>query len=154
VAITLPNAQRPLPFGREEHDYPPHHFTRWTPAALRSFLEREGFDVVRQDASSLHLRYLTDHIFFYRLMPGLLALARRVLLRKGAAQEGRTISESLAAAEGGGWLADKARRQRLVDAARFSFQVLAAPAALVQRARCRRLQPECGDCLYTLARAR
>lgn len=154
LAVTLPNAQRPLPFGREEHDYPPHHFTRWTPVALRQFLEREGFAVVRQNARALHLRYLSDHLFFYRFMPGALALARRLLL-KGAA-DGRTISEAYAAgaASGGGLLADQAGRQRIVDAARFCFQVLAAPATAVQRAWYLRRQPESGDCLYTLARAR
>ena len=51
--MTLPNALRPLPFVREQHDYPPHHFTRWTPEAMRGFLEREGFSVVHQDAGSL-----------------------------------------------------------------------------------------------------
>ena len=152
LAVTLPNAQRPLPFGREEHDYPPHHFTRWTPAALRSFLEREGFAVVRQNARALHLRYLSDHLFFYRFMPLALALARRILL-KGSG-DGRTISEAYAAVgPGHGLLADKARRQRIVDAARFCFQVLASPATLIQRARYLRRQPESGDCLYTLAQA-
>ena len=157
LAVTMPNAQRPIPFEREEHDYPPHHFTRWTPGALARFLEREGFSVQRQNAAVLHLRYLSDHIFFYRLMPGALAVARRLLLRNAGARQGRSISEALAAdpqGTSGGWLADKARRQRIVDAARFSFQLLAAPLTMVQRAHYRRREPDCGDCLYTLARAR
>ncbi|MBI5241475.1 MAG: class I SAM-dependent methyltransferase [Elusimicrobia bacterium] len=155
IALTMPNSQRPIPFEREEHDYPPHHFTRWSPSAMKAFLERQGFEVVRQDASTLHLRYLTDHLFFYRIMPGLLSLARRLLL-KDAGGSGRTFSEALSATPQGkdGWLSDQARRQRLVDLARFSFQVLAAPLAALQRARHRSRQPDCGDCLYTLARAK
>lgn len=51
LAITVPNATRPLPFGREDFDLPPHHLTRWTPAALRAFLEHEGFEVARLEAS-------------------------------------------------------------------------------------------------------
>jgi SAM-dependent methyltransferase len=154
IALTMPNALRPLPFGREEHDYPPHHFTRWTPAALKSFLEREGFTVVRQNSRDLPLRYLSDHLFFYCLMPVALALVRRILLKSTGG--GRTISEDYAAAAAGagGILSDKGRRQRIVDAARFCFQMLAAPVSVVWRAYYRLRQPESGGCLYTLARAR
>lgn len=146
VALTMPNSQRPIPFEREEHDYPPHHFTRWSPAAMRAFLERNGFEVLRQDAATLQLRYLTDHVFFYRVVPGLLGPARR-LLAKDAAPGGGP-------GPGADPLLEKARRQRLVDLARFSFQILAAPLAALWRLAWRSRQAECGDCLYTLARLR
>lgn len=152
VAITLPNALRPLPWGREEHDFPPHHFTRWTPQALRSFLERQGFEVVRQNASTLKLRYLSDHFFFHKLMPGALALARRALFGKQAMQNA-TLTELYARnGTANAALGDKIRRQRLVDAARDAFQWLSAPAALGLRIYFRSREPLGGDCLYTLAR--
>ncbi|MEK7383309.1 MAG: class I SAM-dependent methyltransferase [Elusimicrobiota bacterium] len=156
VAITLPNGLRPLPWGREEHDYPPHHFTRWTPEALKGFLERAGFEVLRQDADSLKLCYLSDHFFFYRLMPGLIALAKQVLFRGRGTQKGATLSELYARdakAPSGIW-SDKLFRQKLVNAARAVFLVLFAPAALVLKTYYRLIRPHCGNHLYTLARLR
>ncbi len=154
LAITLPNGLRPLPWRREEHDFPPHHFTRWTPDSMKGFLERHGFEVVRQDAGALKLRYLSDHCFFFRVMPGLLALARRVLFGRSSDRDSATITELYARSNGArvGLLGDKLRRQRLVDMARFAFQIAFFPAALVQRAYCRAREPRSGDCLYTLAR--
>lgn len=162
VAITLPNALRPIPWGREEHDFPPHHFTRWTPQAMRGFLQRQGFRVLRQEAGSLKVSYLADHFFFYVLMPGLLAGVRRILFGGTAS---RTITELYqegkrsSSAPDSGWrgrlragLADKLVRQRLVNA----FKALCSPlayalgAALVAFYQIR--QRDCGDCLYTLAR--
>lgn len=155
LAVTVPNALRPLPWGREEHDYPPHHFTRWTQRALRGFLERRGFEVVRQEAGILKLSYLSDHFFFYRVMPGLIALAKRVLFG-GAAKEGATLSElyDRDAQGSSGGLGDKMTRQRLVNAARLAFLVLFSPAALLMKGYYRLSRPRCGDHLYALARLR
>ncbi len=150
LAVTLPNAQRPLPWGREEHDYPPHHFTRWTPKAMRGFLEREGFTIVRQEAGALKLDYISDHFFFYRVMPPILGLAKSVLFGKRA-EEGKTVSELYGHAPSGG-LGDKVLRQRLVNGARWAFSWLFLPVAAVMAARYRRREPLSGDCLYTLAR--
>ena len=154
VAVTLPNGLRPLPWRREEHDFPPHHFTRWTPDSLRGFFERHGFEVVRQDAGTLKLRYLSDHFFFFRVMPGLLALARRVLFGRAADKGGATITELYGRSGGApaGVLGDKLRRQRLADAARAAFSIAFFPFALVQQAYYRAREPRSGDCLYTLAR--
>ena len=93
AALTMPNARRPLPWGREEHDYPPHHFTRWSPESMRGFLERQGFEVLRQEAGTLKLRYLSDHFFFYRVMPGVLRIARGLIFGKKAEASGKTITE-------------------------------------------------------------
>lgn len=151
VALTLPNARRPLPFVREEHDYPPHHFTRWTPEAMRGFLERRGFEVLRQDAGALKVSYLSDHLYFYALMPLVLKLAKRVLF--GARSDGKTISQ-LYSENPGGALSDKSRRQGLVDLAKSVLRLLTWPAALAMWCWYRATRPSCGDCLYTLARKR
>ena len=151
LAVTLPNARRPLPFVREEHDYPPHHFTRWTPEALRGFLERRGFEVARQDAAALKVSYLSDHLYFYALMPLALGLAKRLLF--GAKAEGKTITQ-LYAENPGGALADKSSRQELVDLAKAVLRLVTWPAALAMWCWYSATRPLCGDCLYTLARKR
>lgn len=168
VVITLPNADRPLPWGREEHDYPPHHFTRWTPRAMRGFLERQGFAVVHQEAGELKVSYLADHFFFYVLMPGLLGLAKRLLFGRGA-PEG-SISEIYSspavvneaagqAPRGGAWrrrlraaLAEKRTRQGLVNACKFLCAPLVYAVSVPLTAYYLAARGGCGDCLYTLAR--
>ena len=155
LVLTMPNAFRPTPWGREEHDYPPHHFTRWNPDTMRGFLERHGFEVVRQETGASDLRaYLSAHFFFYRVMPWALKAAKRILFRGAGSTGGaETISELYE--KGGprpGLLADKMRRQRLVDKARLAFDVIFYPAAAVLAAWYRLREPRCGDGLYTLAR--
>lgn len=150
VALTLPNAMRPIPFTREEHDYPPHHFTRWTPEAMRGFLERNGFSVVHQDAGSLKLAYLSDHIYFYALMPCMLSLAKRLLF--GNAEESKTVTELYASSGGTGALADKSLRQSLVDAVKLVLRLITIPVAVLMWLWYRATRPLPGDCLYTLAR--
>lgn len=148
LAVTLPNAKRPLWFTREEHDYPPHHFTRWTPEALRGFLERRGFEVVRQDASALRLSYVADHIFFYGMMRPLLGPLKRLLF--GVAAAGKTVSE--VAKDGrAGALADPVRRHRLVAAFRALMKLPILPLALLIKLRYA-LRTDAGNDLYTLAR--
>lgn len=150
LALTLPNALRPLPFVREEHDYPPHHFTRWSPEAMKGFLDRNGFSIVRQDAGALKVRYLSDHLFFYALMPCVLGLAKRLMF--GSSAQGKTVSELYASSGGSGVLADRSRRQKLVDAFKFVLRLLTWPAALLMWAYYTATRPLPGDCLYTLAR--
>lgn len=150
IALTLPNAMRPIPFKREEHDFPPHHFTRWTPEAMRGFLERNGFAVVQQDTGSLKLVYLSDHIYFYALMPFMLSLAKRVLF--GKAEEGKTVTELYASLGKTGALADKGLRQNLIDAVKFFLRVITIPVAVLMWLWYRSTCPLPGDCLYTFAR--
>lgn len=151
AVITLPNALRPLPWGREEHDFPPHHFTRWTPDAMRHFLKTQGFSVIRQEAATLRLRYISYNFFFFRVMPGLLALARRILFGRRAKA---TITElyDKAGASNPGMLSDKRRRQRIINSMLAVFEVVFVPAALVLRFYYTARQRQSGDCLYTLAR--
>lgn len=154
LAITLPNASRPIPFRREQHDYPPHHFTRWSPSAMRGFLERNGFVVERQDAGHLRVDYVCDHLFFFGFMPWALGLAKALLFGRGKTG---TVTELYAAkgasraAEPGG-LSDPLVRARLTGWLRFLFRAAAGPAALLLTAYYRATRERPGDCLYTLAR--
>ncbi len=147
LALTLPNASRPLPFKREEHDYPPHHFTRWSPSAMRTFLASKGYSVVRQDAGTLRLAYLSDHLYFAAIAP---LISAYKTLKFGAAATGKTVTEL----EGGGAgaLSDKAARQRLVDAAKLVLRVVTWPAAALMWVFYKLTRPLPGDSLYTLAR--
>jgi SAM-dependent methyltransferase len=55
LALSVPNRSR-WQKGIETLDYPPNHLTRWSPRALRNFLERNGFDVLamRQEPLGIH----------------------------------------------------------------------------------------------------
>ena len=55
IALSVPNRSR-WQKGVETLDYPPNHLTRWSPLALRNFLERNGFEVL-----SLKEELLTVH---------------------------------------------------------------------------------------------
>jgi SAM-dependent methyltransferase len=150
AAVTLPNDARPALFGREIWDYPPHHFTRWAPAALRSFFEREGFAVADLHTYGPSAAWFSEQIFFEWIAPPLLALARRVLF--GGASG--TLTELYAAVPPDGpkpALADKSRRQRLVDALRFACRAFTYPAGLALML-VYRLAGRDGEHLYCLAR--
>ena len=153
LAVNLPNYLRPTPLGREAQDFPPHHFTRWTPDAMKGFLAKNGFEVVRQDAETLHLGYLADSYLFFWVMPRLLAGARRILFGRQA-PSGATLTElyERSGKAGSSLLGDKLFRQRLVSPARAAFSMLFAPVALCLRIYFRVREPRCGECLYTLAR--
>jgi SAM-dependent methyltransferase len=45
IALSVPNRNR-WQKGADPADYPPNHLTRWSPSALRRFLERNGFEVL------------------------------------------------------------------------------------------------------------
>lgn len=157
LAVTLPNAARPLPWGREAHDYPPHHFTRWTPEALGFFLSRNGFEVLRLEASRLPVYYLAEHLFYHALMPRLLPLAKRLLF--GARAKQGTVTELYSAEGGRGGnpalreaLKGPAARHR---AALFLKRLLAPalyPVAAALALGYRIARPHCGEHLYALAR--
>jgi len=46
-ALSLPNRLRYRGRIEEPWDYPPHHWTRWDPSALRRFLESAGFQIIQ-----------------------------------------------------------------------------------------------------------
>ncbi len=128
LVVTLPNALRPMPYGREEYDFPPHHFTRWTPTALRSFLEREGFKVVRQEASSLEFSYFLEIMTLHWGVKPALRLAKRVLFKKGAS-EAASVTELSQSEALPGALADKGLRQKLFGVYAAGAKVLLSPVA-------------------------
>ena len=45
IALSVPNRTR-WQVGVDTLDYPPNHMTRWSPRALRTFLERNGLEVI------------------------------------------------------------------------------------------------------------
>jgi SAM-dependent methyltransferase len=45
IALSVPNRSR-WQIGTDPVDYPPNHLTRWSPRALRNFLERNGFTIL------------------------------------------------------------------------------------------------------------
>jgi len=54
VALSVPNRTR-WQKGIETLDYPPNHLTRWSPLALRNFLERNGFEVLSMKQEPLNV---------------------------------------------------------------------------------------------------
>jgi SAM-dependent methyltransferase len=55
LAMSVPNRNR-WQKGIETLDYPPNHLTRWSPGALRNFLERNGFEVLTMQEEPLGIR--------------------------------------------------------------------------------------------------
>jgi SAM-dependent methyltransferase len=55
IALSVPNRNRWL-HGFESLDFPPNHLTRWSPRALRNFLERNGFEVLSLREEPLGVR--------------------------------------------------------------------------------------------------
>lgn len=47
LALSCPNEDRWQPTGRIFVDYPPHHLTRWSKAAMRKLLEQTGFEQIQ-----------------------------------------------------------------------------------------------------------
>ncbi|MGB9243768.1 MAG: class I SAM-dependent methyltransferase [Candidatus Acidiferrales bacterium] len=54
IALSVPNRSR-WQKGVETLDYPPNHLTRWSPLALRNFLEKNGFEVLSMKQEPLHI---------------------------------------------------------------------------------------------------
>lgn len=154
LVVTLPNADRPLPFGREDYDYPPHHFTRWTGPALRSFLERSGFDILRQDASMKEVFYFLDvMVARCALRPAVAAVKK--LLFKGASLNGATVTQLYE--RGGsdnvlaGALAKPGLRKRLFAAYARAARIIFWPAAACLALGYGLLRRDSGPSLYVVA---
>jgi SAM-dependent methyltransferase len=147
LALTFPNAERLRPFGTEEHDYPPHHFTRWTTAALRKFLEGQGFEIVELNTYGPSVRWGSETLFYGLIAPAAIAAVRRLAFGKEATG---SLSD-LYASKPDGALADKSRRQTIVDAAKTFARLLTWPLGAVL-ALAARLKPRSGEHLYCLAR--
>jgi SAM-dependent methyltransferase len=55
LALSVPNRNR-WQKGFEALDFPPNHLTRWSPRALRNFLEQNGFEVLTMRQEPLGVR--------------------------------------------------------------------------------------------------
>src|SRR5208282_3859988 len=55
IALSVPNRNR-WQKGVDTLDYPPNHLTRWSPRALGSFLDRNGFEVLSMRQEPLGIR--------------------------------------------------------------------------------------------------
>jgi SAM-dependent methyltransferase len=113
LIVCVPNRNRPLIGGREDHDYPPHHLTRWSAKTLARLLEREGLRVEWTSDGILPARHLA-HALFDALFKG---IWRRIKpqCRPSAPASG---SESIPSQES---MAGQSRRQRVVTIAREIF---------------------------------
>lgn len=158
LALTLPDGERPLPWAglREEWDYPPYHYTRWTEASLRAALARSGFEVETARHSPIHTGFFSG-LLYYRLLNALFPVLKRVLLGAAGPQTG-TWTDLLSSGEGApprgirAALASPQRRQALTDAGLRAMNLLAWPAEAPLTACLRTLAPGRGRTLFLLAR--
>ena len=158
LALTLPDGERPLPWAglREEWDYPPYHYTRWTEASLRSVLARAGFEAEAACHSPIHAGFFSG-LLYYRLLNALFPILKSVLL--GAPpSDNRTWTDILAAdgnANQGGFraaLASGQKRQALTNAGLRAMNIAAWPLEAPLALAFNLLAPRRGRTLFILAR--
>jgi 2-polyprenyl-3-methyl-5-hydroxy-6-metoxy-1,4-benzoquinol methylase len=158
LAVTFPNDGRPTFLGREDYDYPPHHFTRWTADALAGLLKRERFEIVVLETVGPSVWWLSEKLFYAWIAPAALGAARRVLFGSKASgsltglYEKSAPSTSPAESVGmKGYFADPARRGRLVTYFKLASRLFTYPAGAVLAA-VFGLRRNSGEHLYCLAR--
>lgn len=158
LAITFPNANRPAWFGRESFDYPPHHFTRWTPAALKNFLEREGFSVVEMKTPGPSVRWFSEVIFHGVISPAAIGLVKRILFGRQTHGSLTSLYEASPATDSPSvqgpikkYLAEPDRRRVAANVFRYAARFLTYPIGAVLVLACR-LRRGSGEYLYCLAR--
>jgi 2-polyprenyl-3-methyl-5-hydroxy-6-metoxy-1,4-benzoquinol methylase len=84
IVIALPYRERwPDPY--KGGDEPPHHLTRWSPKALRHFLDQNGYRVDLLEIESFGLRNMPTYIYQY-----VLKLAPFLTMKGSTKAEGRT----------------------------------------------------------------
>lgn len=152
VVITVPNARRPMLFGRDLFDQPPHHLTRWTLPALRGFLERRGFSIEEMDASRLPTWEFSRRPIGWCTALAL-AAAKRALFG-GARSKGRTVSELVSEDPTGvpAGLADRGARARLVAGFQGGLHALSFPLFVCLTLGYKAFRRDCGVTLFALAR--
>lgn len=153
LALTTPNTERPLPFGRDYFDMPPHHLTRWTRPALDAFLRRHGLETVRLDSSYLPVWEFSRR-FINSLRELAMKVARALLLPKGAPASA-TFTEAAAAGTGAPRLLRSAEtRQRLVRAFYATLHALTFPVFVWMMLYYRVTRPGSGIQLFAVAAKR
>ncbi|MFI5363667.1 MAG: class I SAM-dependent methyltransferase [Elusimicrobiota bacterium] len=146
MVVTMPDERRPHFGERERLDYPPNHFTRWRPEALRSFLERHGLKVLMMTSAPIDARYLSGQAFYGFLMPLCLPWLKHFIPSRTPSSPVSNSSEVSSSVPS----ADQGLRARLVEASFLLFRALsfpfAWPASLGYRL------TGCGNTLYALVR--
>jgi SAM-dependent methyltransferase len=61
IALSVPNRERWLT-GPDVNDYPPNHFLRWSPGALKNFLNARGFEVLSMKEQRADVSYTAQMI--------------------------------------------------------------------------------------------
>jgi SAM-dependent methyltransferase len=86
AALSVPNRERWLT-GPDVFDYPPNHFLRWSPAALKNFLQAQGFQIASMREEPAGVAY-TAQMLNMKLRTG---LSRRV--GEGAPESFRDVMQ-------------------------------------------------------------
>jgi SAM-dependent methyltransferase len=102
TCITVPRYDRSPRWFDVESDSPPHHFTLWTPAALRILLTRVGFVDIRVVEKPL---MSVDLILHLRL--GLARIVRNWRPSRGGSEERSTPDEAARAVRTNRWTAGR-----------------------------------------------
>lgn len=161
LVLTVPNGARPVPSRgfREQFDFPPYHFTRWTAIGLERALQKAGFQVVRIESSSLHCGFFSG-LLYYRLLNGLFPCLKRWLLGARPDQSNQTWTDLLGATGSSNagkksfWkkhLSDPDVRQRMTDLGYRWFARLLWPIEAPLVFVWQRLHPDKGRTLYLIA---
>ena len=155
LCVTFPNERRPMWFGREDYDYPPHHFTRWNPEALRGFLQGQGFSIVALETVGPSVRWFSETMFYAVIAPAAIGAARRLLFGAGSRGTLSDLYSSVPAGTPGGaargLLADGERRRRLSNAFKILCRAATYPVGVLLKLACL-LRKDSGEYLYALAR--
>lgn len=145
LILSLPNDRRPLPFGRDAFDYPPHHLTRWTPRALERFLAAHGFEVRAARHGDL-----PSWEFSRKPIGWLTALLLRLVKRALYGRADKTLTE-LAAEKPSALLPAKSARTGLVMRFQRALGWLLAPVFWPLTLFYRLTRRDCGVSSFVLA---
>ncbi|MEK7858469.1 MAG: class I SAM-dependent methyltransferase [Elusimicrobiota bacterium] len=153
LALTTPNAARIRLFGRrEDFDFPPNHFTRWTPGALVALAESGGFEPLETLTTPLRPRTFSEQ-WFYRLFSAAMPWAKRLLF--GRAADGRTVSAMYEeGVKGPAVLADRGARRSVEVVLKALFNALCWPVLIAVCLAYDAVSPRRGDMLFLSARRR
>lgn len=138
LVVCVPNRRRLLVAEREQHDYPPHHLTRWTARTVQTVLEQTGFRLEHMNDQCIPVRYLA-HSLFDAVVAWALKRWRKAVPGAPSQVSGSTDAHQLA---------NKERRQKAVNAIRFLFILFAFPFCTLYLGVYRRIHRHRGVLIY------
>jgi SAM-dependent methyltransferase len=100
IALSVPNRNR-WQKAHDTLDYPPNHLTRWSPRALRNFLERNGFEILSLREEPLGVQRVA-HVLSTSLRTGLVSRVageRPPVLAELAEMNPEEVKETMARVE-------------------------------------------------------